>query len=83
MPSASKNCRDTVATSARSGVTPTPTVVVLEAYRAIDAKMAYRRLQEHVGAFHDYLRDNADTPRMMTLDNHHFINDDDWGGGGG
>jgi Dyp-type peroxidase family len=24
--------------------------------------MAYRRLQEHVGAFRDYLRENADTP---------------------
>ena len=29
--------------------------------------MAYRRLQEHVGAFRDYLRENADTPEDQEL----------------
>ncbi len=29
--------------------------------------MAYRRLQEHVGAFRDYLRENADTPEGEEL----------------
>ena len=29
--------------------------------------MAYRRLQEHVGAFRDYLRENADTPEGQEL----------------
>lgn len=29
--------------------------------------MAYRRLQEHVGAFRDYIRDNADTPEDEEL----------------
>ena len=29
--------------------------------------MAYRRLQEHVGAFRDYLREHADTPEAQEL----------------
>ena len=29
--------------------------------------MAYRRLQEHVGAFRDYLREHADTPQGQEL----------------
>ena len=29
--------------------------------------MAYRRLQEHVGAFRDYLRENAETPEEQEL----------------
>jgi Dyp-type peroxidase family len=29
--------------------------------------MAYRRLEEHVGLFRDYLRDNADTPEQQEL----------------
>ena len=35
--------------------------------RVTGATLAYRRLQEHVGAFRDYLREHADTPEGEEL----------------